>query len=279
MGTIETTYDRSRDLTLVKAIGRMTADNFQEWTANYYAGAESVTSLVLWDLTQADLLEINTDHLRDDATLTKRLSDRRKGGKTAIVTGTALEYGLSRMLEAFYDIESVLFEVRVFHTIDNAMEWLGVRNTRPIRYQSPNGEVNPASNHNNSGASVNDHIKIYKGTDFIRLNEEGNLDVERSCKLVRELSTAADFHRNHHILVDLRETEVVASDMSDLMDVAAEFIRFKESFQNKIAVLIPDSELRLMIAKRFKALMDLQGFQFKQFTDFEAGFEWLSVGQ
>ena len=38
MGTIETTYDLTKDLTIVKAAGKMKAGDFQDWRANYYKG-------------------------------------------------------------------------------------------------------------------------------------------------------------------------------------------------------------------------------------------------
>ncbi|MBC2734148.1 MAG: hypothetical protein HF981_07310 [Desulfobacteraceae bacterium] len=124
MGTIETTYDLTKDLTIIKAVGRMKPADFQEWTATYYAG--TVTPLALWDLSEADLSEIQTDDLKKDASHTKSLSDVRKGGKTAIVTGNSLEYGLSRMLSAFYEFEQMPFEVQVFESMDEATKWLGV---------------------------------------------------------------------------------------------------------------------------------------------------------
>lgn len=122
MGLIETTYDLARDLTIVKATGKMKPDDFQAWTAKYYKG--QVTSLCIWDLTQADLSALKTNDLIDDAKQTKSLASVRKGGKTAIVAGNSLEYGLSRMLEVYYDIESVPFEVRVFDAMDKAEKWL-----------------------------------------------------------------------------------------------------------------------------------------------------------
>jgi hypothetical protein len=124
MGSIETTYDLARDLTIVKATGKMKPDDFQEWTAEYYKG--KVTSLCIWDLTQADLSALKTNDLIDDAKQTKSLSSVRKGGKTAIVTGHSLAYGLSRMLEVYYDIENVPFEVQVFDAMDKAEKWLSV---------------------------------------------------------------------------------------------------------------------------------------------------------
>ena len=82
MGTIETTQDLTRDLTIIVAAGKMKPEDFHEWTETYYRG--TVTSLALWDLTQADLSALSPEDLRSDAIHTKALADARKGGKTAI---------------------------------------------------------------------------------------------------------------------------------------------------------------------------------------------------
>jgi hypothetical protein len=124
MGSIETTYDLTKDLTVAKAVGKMTADNFHKWTAAYYAG--QVTLNCLWDLRRADLSEILTGDLRDDVIETKAFADKRKGGKTAFVSTSSLSYGLCRMLEAFYDLAQMPIEVQVFRSVDEAKAWLGV---------------------------------------------------------------------------------------------------------------------------------------------------------
>lgn len=119
-------------------------------------------------------------------------------------------------------------------------------------------------------------IRIYQIRDFIRKTESGELDHARSIRIVRELATAANFHKNHDILLDLRETEAQL-DFIAVMDIAAEFAQYKEVFQNKIAVLIPDTPQRAELARQVKTCMGLQGFQFQQFLDFESAIEWLSV--
>lgn len=121
-------------------------------------------------------------------------------------------------------------------------------------------------------------IKIYKVNDFIRKTETGNIDLERSKKIVRELAMAAGLHANHNILVDLRETTVsAAASIEDVMKVALEFGSFVSSFKNKIANIIPDDPKRMIIANRFKACMDIQGFEYELFTDYESAIEWLST--
>ena len=119
-------------------------------------------------------------------------------------------------------------------------------------------------------------LKIYKVKDFIRKTETGNIDLKRSKQIVRELGTAAELHTNHNILIDLRETSVSAASIEDTMKVALEFGSYASSFKNKIANIVPDDSERLIIANRFKACMDIQGFEYEIFTDYESAIEWLS---
>ena len=55
-----------------------------------------------------------------------------------------------------------------------------------------------------------------------------------------------------------------------------EFGSYVSSFKNKIANIIPDDPERMKIASRFKACMDIQGFEYEIFTDYESAIEWLS---
>jgi len=119
-------------------------------------------------------------------------------------------------------------------------------------------------------------IKIYKVKDFIRKTESGNIDLERSKKIVRELAITADSHIDHNILIDLRETTVSVPSIENIMKIALEFGTYISSFKNKIANIIPDDQKRMIIANRFKACMDIQGFEYEIFTDYESAIEWLS---
>ena len=67
-------------------------------------------------------------------------------------------------------------------------------------------------------------------------------------KIIQELATAAAFHTNHNILIDLRDTTVDINSMNDILKITIEVARFKSVFKNKIASVIPDDEERLAIA-------------------------------
>jgi len=120
-------------------------------------------------------------------------------------------------------------------------------------------------------------IKIYKIKDFIRKSESGELDLDKSIKIVQELSRAATFHADHNILIDLRKTTVSVSEFNDVMKIAIEVVRCMPSFKNKIANVIPSDENRVSLAKKFQAVMNIQHYQYKYFTEFEDAIEWLST--
>jgi len=119
-------------------------------------------------------------------------------------------------------------------------------------------------------------IKVYKVKDFVRTTQTGNIDLKRSKQLVRELVKVAGSHADHNILIDLRETTVSVSNIVDVLEVAREFGSSISSYNNKIANIVPDDHERMVIAHRFKACMDMQGFEWEIFNDYESAIEWLS---
>ncbi len=124
MGTISAKYDLAKDLTIVTAKGVITADDLLDWGNNYYEG--QITSLILWDVTNADLSSLQADQLREIAENMSRISEVRKGGKTAFVYDKPLEYGIGRMFQAYSEMEDMPFEVQSFQSFDEAKAWLGV---------------------------------------------------------------------------------------------------------------------------------------------------------
>ncbi|MBN1833631.1 MAG: hypothetical protein JW896_16125, partial [Deltaproteobacteria bacterium] len=55
----------------------------------------------LWDFTETDLSQIKGDDLKDIAEFAKQYAPTRIGGRTALVSDSALGFGLARMYEAF----------------------------------------------------------------------------------------------------------------------------------------------------------------------------------
>ena len=131
MGHFETTYDPSKDLTTVKVTGKVSEDDFWRWVGDFYAGA--VTSLVLWDLVQADLSDMVSGITDDDMVEhIKQVNDAaegvRKGGKTAIVVYDNIHaLRLSVRLESLAETGSPPFARKTFTSMVKALEWLGIR--------------------------------------------------------------------------------------------------------------------------------------------------------
>ncbi len=124
MGTISAIFETDKDLTLVTVSGAITADDLKDWGVKYYEG--QITSHILWDVTKADLSAIQGDQLKEIAAIVSRISEVRRGGKTAFVYDQPLEYGIGRMFQAYSEMENMPFEVQTFRRVEEARQWLGV---------------------------------------------------------------------------------------------------------------------------------------------------------
>ena len=102
----------------------METDDFRRWTETYYAG--TVTSLHLWDISDADVSQFTFENIEDDAINTKRAAALRKSGKTAFVTPKDLDFGIGRMCETISEYIIGTIEYRTFRTLDEAEAWLGI---------------------------------------------------------------------------------------------------------------------------------------------------------
>jgi hypothetical protein len=124
MGSIKAITDKNKNLTIITATGRLTAADFMQWVQAYYAG--EVTQFILWDLTKANLSEITHDEVEAHAKFFNHLAGARKGGRSAFVFDSSLEYGLGRMYQILSEIENVPIDFQTFRSIQEAREWLGV---------------------------------------------------------------------------------------------------------------------------------------------------------
>ncbi len=124
MGTISAKYETENDLTIVTAEGTISAEDLLDWGSNYYEG--QITSLILWDVTKADLSNLQGDKLREIAESMSRIAEARRGGKTAFVYDKPLEFGIGRMFQAYSEMEDMPFQVQSFRSFHAARKWLGV---------------------------------------------------------------------------------------------------------------------------------------------------------
>ena len=124
MGTIETHIDPEKDLTIHTASGEISADEILGRIRSYYAG--EVTSLLMWDLTAADLRSLTASDVQQFVDLTNSVTAPRAGGKTALVVSTTLAFGMGRMYELSKDLAADQIDRKTFRDRKTALEWLGV---------------------------------------------------------------------------------------------------------------------------------------------------------
>ena len=121
---ITSRVDEDKQLTIFTGAGDLSFDEVRDAITSFYEGDHSLK--VLWDLRDAAAREISSRQVEQIALLLEEYGGRSKGVKTAIVTPTDLNYGLSRMLISFVEIREERYPVfmKVFRAMDEAENWL-----------------------------------------------------------------------------------------------------------------------------------------------------------
>lgn len=124
MGSLLTTYDPAKNLTLVRAEGGMTAHDFLRWGKTHRS--RPVTASILWDLLRADLSGLSSDEIKLMTSPISGIAVVRKGARIALVFGHSHDFGIGRMMEAYGEVAENASEFRAFRTMAAARKWLGV---------------------------------------------------------------------------------------------------------------------------------------------------------
>jgi len=117
--------------------------------------------------------------------------------------------------------------------------------------------------------------KIGKDLKIIKRTSSGVLQTDQAVEPVRELSMAAKLQRGNNFLLDLRGT-VIGPEMIDSMATTSGFSTRLSISDDKIALIITCAEGSFRFAKRFKACLAAQGFDFNHFYSYDTAVEWLS---
>lgn len=249
MGHITTTYDFPNGLTTFKVIGKVRASDFVNCLASYYNG--SVTLLNLWDATEADLSAIVNDEMEAIAYFSSFLAVKRKGGKTAIVSDTQIDFSLARMFESLLETVGLPLETYVCRSLDEARNWLGV------------------------GGSTVAEINIDRDNKIIQSKLTGEINTDQAINLIHNISIAVKLNQDYDILVDNHKTTFKPG-IVDLLEIASECSEKLIGFNRKIVFLIPKTEHRKHVAALFRSCMEIKGFNVNQFFDCDAAMEWLT---
>ena len=122
MGLVTRSFESENDLTIFTISGAVDAEQLANQIISFLKGEP--TQLVLWDITVGSLAAIPAKDLRTIVDLAAPFAHKRKGGRTAILCTTDLNFGLSRMFQSFAELMQIPFEIRVFRDLDEAKGWL-----------------------------------------------------------------------------------------------------------------------------------------------------------
>ncbi len=99
-------------------------------TAEALAGAavrfvtEHHTRLALWDFSRADFSGLTGEGLRTVFLRTRPHAEKRAGGRSALLFGNQVGFGLGRMAQALGEAHDYPYPFRAFWDRDAAMDWL-----------------------------------------------------------------------------------------------------------------------------------------------------------
>ncbi len=123
MAAIETSIDDQLDLTIHAVSGDITLHEITE--ALDACDKDKATSAILWDFTFGNWSNMTSIELQEALRTVKKSS--RQGGKTALVFAMDVEFGLSRVLEAYAEMAADDFEFTIFRSRAEAEKWLARR--------------------------------------------------------------------------------------------------------------------------------------------------------
>ena len=123
---ITSQIDKTKNLTVYTLTGELTADEIQNAIKMYWEARE-LTLHALWDVRSAKLANLESSDIEGITEFIDQYRhrfDERKGGKSAVVASSDLQYGLSRILETLYEIKDFPTQLQTFRLMDKAMDWL-----------------------------------------------------------------------------------------------------------------------------------------------------------
>ena len=120
--TISRRVDPEKELTTLVVSGELSYEKWLDAHKSIYE--EHPTKNLLWDFRNADFYPITSRDVEFMADYVQKHGHLRAGGKTAWVVSKALEFGMLRMAETFGEIRQLPFEIRLFHSMDEATQWL-----------------------------------------------------------------------------------------------------------------------------------------------------------
>ena len=123
---ITSQVDKTKNLTIYTLTGELTLDEILNALKSFWE-AHTLTLNLLWDARSAKLSQLKSEEMAEITGFIGQYLHRfeeRKGGKAAIVASSNLQYGLSRILGTFYEMEGFPTQLKIFRIMDEAIKWL-----------------------------------------------------------------------------------------------------------------------------------------------------------
>jgi len=117
------------------------------------------------------------------------------------------------------------------------------------------------------------NIRIISARDFVSAKPDGQLNLEESEQLLREVVSVSEPLEEFDILVDTREAASALS-ATDLWFLADRLVRYPKTFAGKTALLCPTE--RFDHASFFALCAGNKGIDMQAFTSYEEAMKWLS---
>jgi len=117
-------------------------------------------------------------------------------------------------------------------------------------------------------------IRVVTTRDFLRVNRNGELDLETSRKLLADIVRDCGQNVHRHVLIDWRQSNESPLAVSDLFEVAADLERVGLQPGQKVASL-HRTEDELNLGRYFETFAVAHGFAFQSFIDPSAALDWL----
>jgi hypothetical protein len=118
---ITTTIDHDRQLTIHTVTGKPSFEELMTALNRFWEGQP--TRNLLWNFSEARLAHISYSETRKLIDYVRPQTEKRAGGKTALVSSRDLEYGMSRTLQSLREFQSPSYQIEVFRSLEEASQW------------------------------------------------------------------------------------------------------------------------------------------------------------
>jgi hypothetical protein len=86
--------------------------------------AADLTSKIVWDATRGTVGGMDFQDIKFIAESLRSGHGMRPDGRTALVAGTVVDYGMARMFATYASVKGLSVKYKCFRNLDEALEWI-----------------------------------------------------------------------------------------------------------------------------------------------------------